>query len=195
MAIDSEIFDGELPGLATALAASAPAIGLDDDHNFAAGPEPAIVGPFAAYSADPRAFLEQGEAEHSGWRGLIVQGEASIATVDVLHREEGGPVYGFRGKDSAEALAEALNVARQFEGDERHFAMRWLSLPEIYVTALWLRGPATLFIPTRFGSAERPPIELVDGETFMARLRPLIDRGLSRHADFLGDEAPRSGLR
>ncbi len=195
MAIYSEIFDGELPGLATALAVSAAAIGLRDDHDFAAGPEPVVIGPFAAYSADPRAFLEQGEAEHCGWRGLIAQGDASIATVDILHSKEGGPAYGFRGRSSAEALAEALSVAQQFKGDERHFAMRWLSLPETYVTTLWLDGPMTLFIPTRLGSAKRPPIELVDSETFMTRLRALIDRGLASHSDLLGDEAPRSGLR
>jgi hypothetical protein len=70
-----------------------------------------------------------------------------------------------------------------------------LTLPEIYVTALWLEGPATVFIPTRFGSAERPPIEVVDAETLMGRVKELIDRAFSRNADLLGDEAPRSGLR
>jgi hypothetical protein len=98
MAIDSEIFEGELPGLATALAASAPAIGLRENHNFAAGSEPAVIGPFAAYSADPRAFLEQGEAEQSGWRGLVAHGDASIATVDILHQEEGPLSTAFEGR-------------------------------------------------------------------------------------------------
>ncbi|MEN2746753.1 hypothetical protein [Sphingomonas sp. T9W2] len=196
MTIQSETFDGDLPGLAEALSSALPAIAPNRLVAFAEEAEPTLIGPFAAYSADPRTFVENGEAERGGWRGLVMHAEAPLAVVDVHLGEEAGPSYGFRGSEPAEALAEALAVAQRYEDGETVNRVRWLTLPEIYVTALWLTGPANLFITTRMGSAERPPIEVVGAEDFLGRVRALIAltaRNDVRPAEETG--SVRSGMR
>jgi len=194
MAFSFDIFDGDLPDLPDALAASLPAIGLEE-FDFTDSLAPVLVGPFASYSADPRTFVGDGTAERSGWRGLITRGDAPIATVDVSLSGTDKPGLGFHGKESAEALAAALTLAQSLDADERQFEMRCLILPEIYVETLWLVGPTTLFIPTRMGSAQRPAIDIVESEFFQAEVRGLIERATWRGADLLQDTpSPRSGI-
>ncbi len=197
MAITSEIFDGALPGLSEALSTALLTLGGDGDgtSNLLDGAEPELLGPFAAYSADARVFLETGNAERVGWRGLLLQDEGPIAVVDVHQGKDGQPSYGFRGQEPAAALATALRQAQHYEDGDAHYRVRWITLPEIYVTALWLVGDTTFFIPTRLGSAERPDIKALSAEDFLARIATLIETASWSDAPEPDDpESPRSGL-
>lgn len=193
MAISSEIFDGELPGLEEALSAALPVLDSQFAEGLLAGATN-LIGPFTSYSADPRDFVQQREASPDGWRGLVVNGDAPLALVDVFKGELETPSYGFRGSDAAGAMAAALRIAQRFEDDDRHYTVRWLSLPEIYVTALWLIGPTTLYIPTRLGSSERPTIEPIAEDAFIATVKTLIAEATEMPGPDGDEDSPRSGL-
>jgi hypothetical protein len=150
---------------------------LDDTRGLVEGDdevELSVVGPFPTYAADPREFVAQGQivAERTGWRALLQHGEIPRAVIDITFSTAGEPRFGYRGQDPAKAFADALDVAVGFAEDEQRYDVRWLSLPGIYVTALWLRGETSIFVPTRSGGIERTHPEALSND----QLREIVAR-------------------
>ncbi|HEY2069945.1 MAG TPA: hypothetical protein VGG48_10360 [Rhizomicrobium sp.] len=85
------------------------------------------------------------------WRSVVLDGGKPVATLQF----QGRGAVAVRGRDSAGALLAALEAAEHHAG-KRTYKPRFVVLPRLYITAVWLSGPNPVFIPTRDGSAERP---------------------------------------
>ena len=159
-----------------------------------------VVGPFPAYALDPRAFLDSGveHAAGSGWRALAMDGDAPLALVDITFSPAGDPQHAYRDRDAAKAFAAVLALAGERVGGAKNYEVRWLSLPDVYVTALWLAGDVPLFAPTRMGSAERTAPSLLELAALQKLVKPLVAAARAPDAGqdsrFAGPPSPRSGL-
>lgn len=166
-------FPTDLDDLAEDLADALPVLG---PARFAPPEAVDLVGPFPAYSADPRAFLEIGLAafQRSGWRAVTIEDDSPTALVDITFNPGGEKAYAYRSAEAAVAFADALQAATELDA-AADFEVRWLSLPDIYVTALWLKAPdQDRFIPTRVGYGERSRSLILDLSALQALAAPLV---------------------
>lgn len=161
-----------------------------------------LIGPFPAYYLDARDFLtgELDRSTRTGWRALVLAFESPAAVVDITVSDAGEPRFAARGKNAAIALEQALDLvgALDLKGD---YEVRWLSMADIYVTAVWLSGARNRFVPTRMGGAVRVDRQLMSQRqlrTIVARLVKLSSSTQSAARSTKGRDAapssPRSGL-
>ncbi|WP_309644788.1 hypothetical protein [Phenylobacterium sp.] len=157
-----------------------------------------VVGPFRCYVAEPAAFARGATKEAvtaEGWRALLLQGERPVALIDVTLSGQPGaePAVAVRGPDAATAFYKVLEAAQDIasEGD---FEVRFLTMPSLFLTALWLAGPASYFLPTRAGADGRPPPRRMTRGQFIALTQARLNRMAPRagRAEILGLDAADS---
>lgn len=177
-------FDRSLTGLGEFLAAAA--LPAAERAAFSDGGEVEVVGPFPCFTIglDALARMEWTAAEQSGWRVLVRGGDQPLAVVDIQDGDA-GLTYAGRSADAAKAFELALDAAADFDEAEGDMEVRWLILPGIYVTALWLAGERHVFLPTRLGGSERPEPAAMDEAEFRTSVARLAPPGETKemHAD------------
>jgi hypothetical protein len=119
-----------------------------------------VFGPIPTYAAaghNDNFNTGNSEIQFSGWRGLALIGEQPVATFQMAGFKEPGSSISVRGKDSALALYRAFEAAEQFDGARPEtYEVRFITVPSLFITAVWLAGPRSVFIPTRGGPGKRP---------------------------------------
>lgn len=170
MSLSVAPFERSLDGLGAFLAA----IEEGRERALTAG-ERELVGPFPSYVASPDAVVtgRWDAAEQNGWRALIRQDGNPLTVVD-FQDSEAALAYAARDAEAASAFAEALEIASGLAGDANEWQVRWLTVPGLYVTALWLAGEPNLFGPTRLGASQRPAVEIVDEERFREMVTQIL---------------------
>lgn len=204
MGLALQPYPGPLDGLAESLDASLRS--LDDTQDLAAGlagRELEAVGPLPVYSIDPdeveRAAEEPGlfAAQRTGWRALVTDGGEPLSVSEVSFTMDGTELFEIRGREAAKAFFATLRLSLEFAEDPTPYEVRWLAVPDVYVSALWLRSRRSLFIPSRLGSADRPEPRVTPWPELRQTILRLIEQA-RRQPDVPGDGddtgSPRSGL-
>ena len=108
-------------------------------------------------------------AQETSWRDVTGTTAAEVAPRDgryVLTSENQGPFVA--------ATADALERAKQLDGD---YELRVLSIPALYVVALWLHADSTdVLIPLAPAPNGLTANEPYDEASFTAALRPLAEK-------------------
>jgi hypothetical protein len=199
MALTFQRYPFELKRLSQWLAESQPL--REERTSLVEGGELRLIGPFPSYYADARRFLADSlaGAKKTGWRALLESNEQQVGLVDITLSTAGEPHFGVRGREAAEAFGKALQVAADASSDGS-YEVRWLSLSDIYVTAVWLHGKRDLFAPTRLGSSHRVDPNIIDLQQLLEIVRKLVaaqtdltTEGLLRRR-LWSTRSPRSGL-
>jgi hypothetical protein len=147
------------------------------------------------------ADIQQGKdldsARRVGWRFLILDGEKTVAAVELIDffgrlefsQLEEGPF--------AEATREALRLVENTVAVENgDFEFRLLRAPGVYVVAVWLkdlRRNNDIFVPlapTRGSSGIAGASRIQNKSEFLAALKPLADRVTSNPAPPGGPSTP-----
>jgi hypothetical protein len=113
----------------------------------------------------------------TGWRAVVMNGEKPVALVDL---KDNRPLS-VRGADASRAmvrvLQEADHASRAAGG---RYKLRFVVFHSLFVTALWLSGRKSLFIPTRVGGKGRPRPH-VYAELDFLRLLKRREQKMHRH--------------
>jgi hypothetical protein len=107
-------------------------------------------------------------AQETSWRDVTGTSAAEAASRNgefVITSINEGPFVA--------STEDALARARQLDGD---YELRVLSIPALYVFALWLRGESDVLIPMSPAPAELRANEPYDEASFTEALRPLAER-------------------
>ena len=194
MPLKVQPFPFQLDGLGDWLAASLPMV----ERKRRTSLEPRkleLIGPFPAYYLDARAFMAAGPegARRTGWRALARTAKVPVALVEITLTPGGEPRYATRGREAAAAFERALTVVAEADAAEQR-ELRWLSLAELYVTAVWLCGPPHSFVPTRLGHSRRARSRELTLEEMQKRVgRLLAGAERSRQRDKAGVRFARPG--
>lgn len=175
-----------LTGLEELITQAAPALGGGAEALSFTERDVEIVGPFPVFTAPARSFAENGDAalEPAGWRALACLGDRPAMVVDIFLDPDEGPRFGLRGEDAARALDDALAVASKFADQPLTYEVRWMTLPDLYITGLWLRSEIPVFIPTRTGGqghARPRPISETRMRSLVRRLLANADTAVAAH--------------
>lgn len=85
-----------------------------------------------------------------GWRYLLLDGDTARAAVEIIVNEDGN-VEGFSHVDEGpfvESMVAGVMFAEEFESSrEGDYELRLLSIPSLYLIALWLHGADNLLVP------------------------------------------------
>lgn len=137
-----------------------------------------IVGPFPAVTATARAFVAEGARAltASGWRALARIHDQPSMVLDILIGDDGAPHYGVRGDEAAAALEAALAAALPLQDAPEVYDVQWLSVPDIYVTGVWLAAEEPRFIPTRLGDRSRIDRQIMGEDELKAIIEQLLAR-------------------
>jgi hypothetical protein len=104
------------------------------------------------------------------WRALVLANGEPVATVEFRAAAPGGAAV--RGRDSAKALFDALSLAETFGWAQAQiFDIGFVAAPRLFVTAVWLHGPRSVFFPTRTGAARRNAPDIYSAPIFRKLLR------------------------
>jgi hypothetical protein len=161
-----------------------------------------LVGPFPAFTADPRKIAsgDWGGVEPSGWRALARRDGEPVGLVGIVEMGE-ELSFSLRDAEAASAFAMTLDLALNLKSGDGDYEVRWLALPAIYLTALWLKGAEDRFLPTRAGSAERSAPEFLSRDQMEKLAAQLVEHasrrpqgGSERAFAADSDEDMRSGL-
>jgi hypothetical protein len=141
-----------------------------------------LVGPIPVYAANAvRLVSGQGQPfRQTGWKGLVLSGETPIACVDI-HDARGHTerkrLVSVRGADAAKALYAALAIAETRADRERQkYEARFVGIPRLFVTAVWMFAKTSFFVPTRTGSGPRKKPRVLTGSAFVR----LVEKKLRR---------------
>lgn len=177
-----EVITAALEGLLSTQgpAARALSIGREDD----AGTGLAAVAPHLVYFAGLE-DVAQGRmlsaARPTSWRYILVRGDNAYAAAEVTVAED-GQLGGFSHVDrgpfalnivAAVELAEITETARG--GD---YEMRLLSVPSLYLVALWLHGTEDLLLPLEPAPGDLETERVYTEEQIFSELSELIERRL-----------------
>jgi hypothetical protein len=175
--------------------------GLTDGATKGAGP--AIAGAPGADIALPHEVYamglddvigaDLGKARRTGWRYLMVQGDRAVAAA-VVDAPEGKSRMRFSHVNSGPFVEETVNAVSQAEGLEAvargDYEVRLLSIPALYVMALWLHGIGDdLLIPMPPTNENLDAKKVYKPSDLLKRLK----RAAQARLDF--DDAPRSGAK
>lgn len=158
-----------------------------------------LVGPIPTFSADPRTIAagDWSGVEHIGWRALTRRGSEATSVLDMFSGQE-GVSFSQRGLDAANAFERALEKVAQFEDVDKLYEIRWLTLPVIYLTAVWLSGDPDEFIPTRLGGRNRVDPVVITREQLQALAAELVEQSSgateAEEGSFSDLPGSRSGL-
>jgi hypothetical protein len=119
------------------------------------GPFPAYVGNAVCFS---RGHTRKG-VTMTGWRALATLNGEPVASVNIAERtnQAGDPIFDVRGAQAAIALSNALKTAQAWLDETgAKVEARFLAFPSLFITAVWLHGNRTCFVPTRLNERGRP---------------------------------------
>lgn len=89
-------------------------------------------------------------ARPTGWRYLLLDGETARAAVEVTVNDDGA-VEEFSHVDEGpfvESMVTGVMFAEEFEANRRgEYELRLLSVPSIYLIAIWLHGADDWLVP------------------------------------------------
>jgi len=130
-----------------------------------------IVGPLPCYVLRPREVIaDVFEFRFTGWEALARSVGARPLVVGLFETDEGWSAS-LIGDDAGLALEEAIARSMAFEESETVYEVRSISLPDIYLSGLWLgAGDNSVFLPTRIGD----PVEALRPDMTPAQLRELV---------------------
>ncbi len=198
------VLDIPLTGLEELITEAAPALGGAVEALSATERDVEIVGPFPVFTAPARSFADNGGAalEPAGWRALACLGDRPAMVVDIFLEGDDGPRFGLRGEEAATALDDALAVAAQFADQPLTYEVRWMTLPDLYITGLWLSSEIPVFIPTRTGGETRArarPVTETQMRSLVRRLLANVDAASTAQEgaalmEGLGGDAVEAGM-
>jgi hypothetical protein len=135
-----------------------------------------IIGPVPVYSATvllKNPILRWKELVSVGWRALVLEDAKPISLI-LIHPtvSNGSMSIAIRGAESAVAFYRALVAAEELGAKlNGNYYVNFITFPNIYVTAVWLKGKSSFFIPTRDGSRSRPEPKILNRQTFLKLVR------------------------
>ncbi|HEX8442262.1 MAG TPA: hypothetical protein VF631_01300 [Allosphingosinicella sp.] len=161
----------------------------------------AVHGPFPVFTSRPddieddRNAIGDVPAERSGWRALVTTNEKPLALIEIVFDAAGAELYSIRGPEAATAFARVLSAAAIHLDSPGSYEVRWLVVPDVYVSALWLAAPDSIFLPARLGSPFRPEAGEIGWPQLREAILPLIEAARPG-PEFVDrdDGSPRSGL-
>jgi hypothetical protein len=138
-----------------------------------------FLGPVRCFEANAAQFARgatRGAIKGAGWRGLLMFADEPVGVLDIYPPDPGeAPKYVVRGREVAQTLALALDAAREIADREKGmFEVRVLSVPSSFLTAIWLKGRRSWFIPTRAGLGARPRAEPLGRRDFLKLFRACL---------------------
>ena len=196
-----QAYPGPLSGLEDSLVAALD--GFEDTLGFVAeigDREMTTIGPFPVYALDPNRLTADASEEWpatavvSGWRTLVEYADEPLALVEVAHDGD-REIYSVRGREAATSFADLLRHALPLIDEGAEFEVRWFTIPDVYVSALWLFGEQSVFLPSRLGDAMRAELQQLSWPELRERVGPLV--AAARPVAGLLDRdpgSPRSGL-
>jgi hypothetical protein len=97
-----------------------------------------LIGPFPTYwiSAMDLVWGTLESAKQQGWRGLVLAGDNPVVTADFTESDS----INLGSERIADELATSLKVAKDLNNEPNRIAVRILSIPDVYITSLWLSG-------------------------------------------------------
>lgn len=202
MALTFQAYPGALLGLAESLEGALYTFEETRDAAFGlVEGQLAVNGPFPVFTSRPddieddRNATGDVPAQPSGWRALVTKDEQPLALVEIVFDATGAELYSIRGPEAATAFAKVLSAAMNHLDGPGAYEVRWFAVPDIYVSALWLAAPESIFLPARLGSAFRPEAREIQWSQLREAILPLIEaaRPGSSFVD-RDDGSPRSGL-
>ena len=202
MTLTVQPYPGNLAGLAESLETAL--YTFDETRESTYGllnGEFALHGPFPVFTSRPDDIEEdrnaEGDvpAERTGWRALVTTEEQPLALVEITFGGDGAELYSIRGPEAAKTFATLLRAAMVHLDEPYVYDVRWFTVPDVYVSALWLSGTRPLFLAGRLGSAYRPEPREIGWPQLRKVILPLIETARPG-PDFLerDEGSPRSGL-
>jgi hypothetical protein len=144
----------------------------------------AVLSPVPVYACRKRVSKKpiDMQVRQTGWRTVVMNRTKPIAVLD-LPKNERRPPVSIRGRNSAEAFFGVLKKAdRIAKSDSTPHQVRFVVFHPLFVTALWLSGRKSLFIPTRIDSGKRPKPKEYSESQFLKLLQSR-DREMHRHLE------------
>ena len=184
MALSVDPFDGDLTGLPEFLVA-ANENAADGGIRLLTDGAADLLGPFQVFvlDAESAAAGAWNAAEPRGWRGLLLQAQDEERAAVEFSRVEGANAFGLRDLEAAAAFSRALSLSSRISEPDEDHVVRFIAVPELHASAVWLAGDLQRFIPTRLGPGERPPPEPLDAENFRSRLVRLFEQAMEARAE------------
>lgn len=146
-----EVISATLSGLLSTprLAARVLSEGVDDRT----APNLAVAVPHLVYFVGFNDVVEGrvlSAARPTGWRYLLLDGDTARAAVEITVNDDGS-VEGFSHVDEGpfvESMVAGVTFAEEFEASRGgDYELRLLSVPSLYLIALWLHGADDLLVP------------------------------------------------
>ena len=154
-------------------------------QRFSSNERSTLVGPVPIYSLAQKPLKSRGQSRWAAsgqWRGLVMAGEFPIATIQAGEPFDGRSTS-VRGEESARAFhASLLKAVEIGSATDKNFQVRFVVIPGAFLTAVWLYGRRSIFIPTRIGPGARPKLKEYSTENFarlINRLRQKVKQSTS----------------
>lgn len=202
MALTFQAYPGDLLGLAESLEGALYTFEETRDAAFGlVDGQLTVHGPFPVFTSRPDDIEDDRNAKGdipalpSGWRALVATDEQPLALVEIVFDAAGTELYSIRGPEAAIAFWRVLSAAMNHLDGPGAYEVRWLAVPDIYVSALWLAAPEPIFLPARLGSAFRPEAREIRWSQLRDAILPLIEAARPGPGFVDRDDgSPRSGL-
>ncbi len=123
---------------------------------------------FTATATDVQNKRVLANAQSSSWRDV-----AGPSAAEVASRNGEYVIISINEGPFVESIVDALDRAKQLPGD---YELRLLTIPSLYVVALWLRGETDVLIPMEPAPTGLNANEPYDEASFTEALRPLAER-------------------
>ncbi|MGN8000136.1 hypothetical protein [Sphingomonas sp. 22176] len=177
---------------------------LDDTPEIAIGlgqRQLELIGPIPIYVLNPEDAVSREDVidpralRRTGWRALINSNNEPFALSEISFAPDGAELFGIRGREAASAFHSILRRSLAFQEEADVYEVRWLTIPDIYVSSLWLAGPRSAFIPSRLGESERAEQAVLTWPQLRERVTSLVEAARPQAALIERDPgSPRSGL-
>jgi hypothetical protein len=118
-------------------------------------------------------------AQPTGWRYLLLDGDTARAAVEIIVNDDGA-VEGFSHVDEGpfvESMVAGMTFAEEFEASRRaDYELRLLSVPSLYLVALWLHGDDDVLVPLAPTPGGLDTQHAYTEEEILSSLSDLIER-------------------
>jgi hypothetical protein len=124
--------------------------------------------------------IQQGEfsktAEQTGWRYLVVNGDASVGLADLKRSDGGSEFSGLTKGPIVKNFEDAVELAdKNYAKDRSNYELRVLEIPAVNVAAVWLHGDKDVFIPYMEAGKLGPSVVREDPH-FVSKVRSVAAR-------------------
>lgn len=118
-------------------------------------------------------------ARPTSWRYILLKGESARAAAELTINDE-GEVEGFSHVDEGpfvESTISGVEFAEQLEASGGNdYELRLLSIPSLYLIALWLHGSQDMLVPLTPAPGGLEPERAYTEEQIFSALMELIER-------------------